>query len=386
MFNATLLFLALLPTAPDPDIRIKKEVDELITQLGHRDYRLREAAGKRLLEIGPLASEAIKAGMKSADSEISDRCQKLYPLIWRQSLDKKLAKFIAAKNEAETEDLPLSKLWLKTVGDSKNSRELYADVVRLHSEPLAAAEKNPDRILEIIGDFVKTAVPRPMAGIQPIAPAVRVNTALPQATVATYLFLGTIGEPRRRLLVGTSSTNIYEFFNSDAMQKGLDAKNTNREFPTLFARWLEKEHYSTTLRRAIDLAATNRVTEANGSLLKIASDKQTTAYIRAQALIGFGRIASKDQLKELEPFLKDDFQMAMIRINNTQSTVQMRDIALGVALMITGQAQKDYGFDRDPPAGIMISTYTYFSFSSDEKRTAAHDRWKEWIKNNIDKK
>ena len=40
--NTAIHFLALVPLAPDPDIRLKKEIDELIQKLGHRDYKLRE--------------------------------------------------------------------------------------------------------------------------------------------------------------------------------------------------------------------------------------------------------------------------------------------------------------------------------------------------------
>jgi hypothetical protein len=104
------------------------------------------------------------------------------------------------------------------------------------------------------------------------------------------------------------------------------------------------------------------------------------------ALMGFAKIAGKDNLKDLEPFLKDATQLAaVVVVNGERGSVQMRDVALGAAILAAGLNLSDFGFERKPPSGVSSVSYTYFAFGTDEKRDAAHAKWKEWAEKNLKK-
>src|SRR5215212_7690125 len=59
-------------TAPAP-----KEIDGLIAQLGHDDFKIREEASSRLAKIGKPALPSLKQAMSSADPEVQSRAEML---------------------------------------------------------------------------------------------------------------------------------------------------------------------------------------------------------------------------------------------------------------------------------------------------------------------
>jgi hypothetical protein len=59
------------------DPHIQQEIDALVAGLGDADYARREAAETRLIELGPLAFDALKKGINHADMEIVIRSERI---------------------------------------------------------------------------------------------------------------------------------------------------------------------------------------------------------------------------------------------------------------------------------------------------------------------
>ncbi len=379
--TATLLFLALLPAAPDSDVRLNKQIDDLVQKLGHRDYKLREQAARDLLEIGAPAADAIKAGQQSPDGEISERCKKLYPQLWTRGLEKRLLTFAKATGDKDSEDLPFAKKWLGIVGDTKAGRELYANMVRMHAARLQSIEDGRAAMPGVLAEFAREVYTKNAA-----ATGIRTMTATGEPDVALYLFLGAMGDDRRTLPAGMSSTHCYQFLNADWLGKTLGGDGPSKETRALYAKWLEKERYSLVMHRAIEVAAVNKVAECGPAALKIAADTTTSPLVRATALLGYARLGTKDGLKELEPFFKDAATVTTVAFApGGRMTVQVRDVALGAALLMAGQSPKAFGFEREAPTTATLTSYTYYAFADDEKRDAAHAKWKEWAAGNLKK-
>jgi hypothetical protein len=383
MTPTALLALSLTLGAPPADREPQKHAEELVAQLGAPAYRDRELAAKELLELGYAAKNAVLAGQKSSDGEISERCRKLYPAILRHDLEKRIAKFLDNTDGLVTDDLPGAARWIKIAGDGQESRELYAEMVKAHSELLLQVELEPRQIQQAYAEFLcdvyRRVYPRTVGG----ATARQGPT---ETEVLIFLFLGAAGDVRTTIIPGTNSSHYYQFLNAPFMVNKLSASPPATAFRKLYAAWLEKERYTLVLRRGLDIAATNAVKECAPTALKIAGDPGTLATIRATALIGFGKLASKEDIKELAPFLADKTQIANVVVNGQRGTVQMRDVAMGAAVQLAGQKLADFGFERAPPGGhVSISTYTYFAFGTDEKRDAAHAKWKEWATKNLPK-
>ena len=264
----------------------------LVARLGSPSYRDREAAARALLAIGYPAKDAVLAGQKSPDTEISDRCAKLYPVIWRADLEKRVRKFLDDPDGLVPADLPGAARWLKAAGDGKESRQLYATLVRAHPETLTDVELHPERLQQAYYDLLRDVHGRTGG---------RANPA--EADVLLFLFLGAAGDVRTAVQRGISSAYYYQFLNSAYLTTQFGADPPAVPVRKLYAAWLEKERYSIVLRRGIDLAAQHKVRECAPVALKIASDPTTLASLRATALLGFARLGTRDDVKELAPFL-----------------------------------------------------------------------------------
>jgi hypothetical protein len=62
----------------------KSSADGLVEQLGDRDFKTREAAGKQLLDLGERAVAALEAGLDSPVPEVARRCADLLPAVRRK--------------------------------------------------------------------------------------------------------------------------------------------------------------------------------------------------------------------------------------------------------------------------------------------------------------
>ena len=76
------LLLLAVPFVPvgadDPD---DKEIARLVKQLGSSDYRMRDAATKRLKELGEPAIDALERAMMTSDLEARRRAEKIVAVI-----------------------------------------------------------------------------------------------------------------------------------------------------------------------------------------------------------------------------------------------------------------------------------------------------------------
>jgi hypothetical protein len=375
------LLLALLITAeaPPTDADLKKKAEALVARLGHPDYRDREKAARQLLDIGYAAKDAVLAGQRSSDTEVSDRCTRLYPAIWRHNLEKRIENFLDDPEGATPDDLPGSARWLKIAGDGRSSREMYGEMLKAHSELLLDVQFHPERLRDVYTEFIRTVYTRNSVRV-PGKP--REQPTPSDSELLLFFFLGALDDVRpARALPGTSSTYYYQFLNSPT----LGTKLSNEPMRKLYASWLEKERYSLVLRYAINTAATNEVNECAPAVLKIAADVTTTPAVRATALLGFGKLANRDDIKKLEPFLKDKLVIVNVVVNGEPWAVQIRDVALAAAVQTARQDIADFGFERRAPSGPAVTSYTFCAFANDEKREAAHQKWKDWAAANLKK-
>jgi hypothetical protein len=251
--------------------------------------------------------------------------------------------------------------------------------LKSHPDLLLDVQLHPDRLRDVYTEFIRAVHSRNMVRAPGIS---REQPAPSDSEMLLFFFLGAVDDVRPpRVLPGTSSSYYYQFLNAAS----LATKLSNEPMRKLYAAWLEKERYSVVLRNAINIAATNGVKECGAAVLKIAGDAGTIPMVRATALLGIAKLGTKDDIKNLEPFLKDKLVFATVIVNGERGGVQIRDVALTAAIQLAGQDLSDFGFERRPPPGATITTYTYCAFGTDEKREAAHQKWKDWATANLKK-
>lgn len=104
----------------------------LVERLGDRDFRTREAAGKKLLDLGERALPALEAGLNSPVPEVARRCEDLIPaVVLKVDTETLLAPTLV--------DLPAGEQTLKTVFDSLKKQCGYD--LRIEGGQAVLAEK-----------------------------------------------------------------------------------------------------------------------------------------------------------------------------------------------------------------------------------------------------
>src|SRR5438034_11510909 len=78
-FAGLLLVLPFVPAVADDSD--DKEIARLVKQLGSSDYRMRDAATKRLKELGELALDALIRAMMTNDVEARRRAEQIVAVI-----------------------------------------------------------------------------------------------------------------------------------------------------------------------------------------------------------------------------------------------------------------------------------------------------------------
>lgn len=103
-FLLVLTFAAITPLAaapvPVPGVR---EAEQLVEKLGSEEYAEREAATKRLEELGPLALDALRAASKSNNPEVAERAKDLVRKVeFRIASDRLLAPTLVELDAKDT--------------------------------------------------------------------------------------------------------------------------------------------------------------------------------------------------------------------------------------------------------------------------------------------
>src|SRR5690348_6786026 len=103
-----------------------EQAAELVRKLGSARFEDRKAAEEGLRRPGPRALPAVRAGLKSDDTGVRPRCQRMLPPLeaayWRQEADT----FEADRDGKRWHDLPLWGEYRKLVGADPAARRLFA--------------------------------------------------------------------------------------------------------------------------------------------------------------------------------------------------------------------------------------------------------------------
>src|SRR5262249_56885499 len=125
--------------------------------------------------------------------------------------------------------------WLKVAGDGSKSREMYAEMVKAHPEPLLDVELHPERLKDVYAEFIRsvyartmTRVPGKLANERPTPTDSEVNL---------FFFLGSAGDGRPgTVLPGTRSSYYFQILHAAS----LTAKVTENPIPKLYAAGFEQ--------------------------------------------------------------------------------------------------------------------------------------------------
>jgi hypothetical protein len=346
----------------------------LVKQLGDAKFKVRDSAEKQLVSLGMASLDALKEGEKSTDLHVQERCRLLQPMIRGLTLQKRIDAFLANQDGPLPKNLPLVENFIKITGDTKEARKLYSEVLQLNAQMLDVAERDVKKGAEDFGAYCQEVNNR-----MRYVPGVdyrEVQKRVTKADVALYFLMTSQlkDDPSNRI-----SNFGYTFLNAPSLPESLAREDeTTLPFKKLFLSWVEKAPQPYLVQRGLQLAAEAKMKEALPMVLKQIKEKNVPVYTRAQTALLLVKVGNKEHIKDVEPLLDDKTVVGSFGINNKQGQVQMRDVALAICIKLSGQKMADYDFDvMKGNDDFIYQSYIYCAFSGDDKREAAHMKYKE---------
>jgi len=212
------------------------------------------------------------------------------------------------------------------------------------------------------------------------------NRAGPRGTV-------TLGQVTALLFIATDSRlkldvqahyPIYNLVNQPRPREGFLNNAVARK---LLVTYLEGRNDPNLLQQNLYMAMNFNLKESVGWALKIAKDKNAQPYVRSTALGVIGKLGTKDNIADLEPFLTDTAQLGQTQFNMVRIQAEVRDVALAMLVQLSGQQLEDYGFPylthiqpglRANQQQVIFFSPGLLGFSDATGRDAALKRWKDW--------
>ncbi len=413
--------------APRP---VHDPATKLVERLGSDDFNERESAAKELRKLGPKAESALKEGLKSHDPEIRARCSTILSAIRKDALDDLVKNF-----DPVAEKQPEHPVWkrFKTItGDSRASRDLFARIItnKKWLQTLDKAEANPTSaghiyrvgVAEMFRDFHNDPAkspPWPCDRPEEVAYLLLLGS-YPDDNPPAKLTGDEVVPPNLRGVEFLGRGIIFgegQILHAQGIELGLKGKyrfnapeivgavGTDRVFGKLFAAWLARRDPSAeVVPNAFRIAATYRATEVLPIVRRHAANdfdpkRDVPPLVTIMALQLIAQLGTRADLPLFERHFGDETNVAAVdkprpdgakdyyRPAPLTETTQLRDVALGLALLLHGANPEDFGFvvrkdtfkQKDGRYSIPWSTQLHLGFKGDASRTAAFKKAKAWL-------
>ena len=104
-----------------------------------------------------------------------------------------------------------------------------------------------------------------------------------------------------------------------------------------------------------------------------------TSY-KAHAILTLGMLGGEEDVEVLKDLISNDTRVGSVaRSGKKRIECRLGDVALGMALALTEQNAKDYGFTNAPNGRPTSTSYYNYGFVDDSGRKAARAKWDEYL-------
>ena len=383
-----------LEVAPDELSRAR----ELVQKLSSEGFREREEAERELAAMGRLARAALLDGVNAdPDPEVRHRCSALLPRATAEEMQARLDTFLADTENRYDHNLPgWQKLRAAVRGEWKffgrslparpeldrAARELFIEFIQAPGgrQAMAAVDQSPEEL----GRFVSTRKQEIYDAKYRRRGAVASHNPTVPELMAVFFAESQVDSrlvPKSMVLTG-----LLQQAGVPGVVQG--ASERAKAMRAVLTAWLDSRTDPADVYSAMTLArSTLNDPAAAGRLAgRLLEAKGLTGYQKGYAVTYLVQLGLKDKLPAIEKAMTDTTVVSTtIRVvggKQVRESVEVRDVALLGAIVLTGQKPEDYGFDSIAGAGTPAS----FSYSRaripDEKRKGAAEMWKEWREKN----
>lgn len=348
----------------------RRKARELLRQLGDTDFESREQASKRLFTLGLAVKDLLLEGSRSSDLEVRRRCLELLPAVLEADRKARLEAFIADKEGRKEHDLPGWKRFRKIAGNDAASRDLFIAIHRSEGGPfLEDVERKPRQAADVLAS-------RAQAIWQTLYGGVRVGRGARSVALADVAPLYLAGSDPAVVGHLTSSNQLLNFLWQPAPQAAL--RGGPSPFKKLVLAWMSVQTDDNVVQQMFNVINNINMKEGLELAVTLIKGKKIRGMSLATAMTTVGRLGTRTHLKDLEPYLADKAIVFNFNFGGQVGTTQVRDVALAMAVHLSGQSHKDYNFFFARSNPWMKFQAYYLGFTSEEHRTGAFKKWKEW--------
>ncbi len=392
------------PQKPGPDpksLQVPPEelskARELVQKLGSETFVERECAERDLAAMGRLARLALLDGLnRDPDPEVRSRCRVLLPRANAEELAARLDSFMADTEGKYEHDLPGWHRLRATVrgewtvmgwtftarpGADRAARELFIEFVKAPGgkQLLTALGGPPGELGQLVAtrktELYQAKYPR-VSGVVPRNPGV--------AEVAVVAFAESQVHSR---LVPRSTVLTTVLISSGIADVVRGSDDRALAMRAVLTAWFDTRIDAVELSGAMSVATNMKFDDASARLAgRIMSTPGVAPVYKNQALTTIVLRRATDQLPALEKSFTDTGALTTTVkfVNNMQvrESIEVRDAALVVALVLTDQDPGDYGFEaypKNPTAGTFSPAWAKID---ENKRKEAFAKWKAWREKN----
>jgi hypothetical protein len=375
------LVLAAADVSPDPSSLAVSAVDRqkahaLVGRLGSPVFEVRDEAAKQLRAMGRLALPVLVRAVATArDAEVRVRCEDLIPAAAAADFDARLAVFLADADGKYKHDLHGWARFRELTGEDPLARELFVELLK--SEPNRAliaglAQDKAELERRVIARRHELYMRMYQRGLPAWARTEeRYEPTLIDA--AGLLFAETlIGDkitPRGALRMVTP----YTLLTRTGVRSELTADRLGPVTEKLVVAWMDSRTTATSLVQVLSVAGQVRPESVGKYAARLIGATGATAVHRASAAAMVARAGNRADLPALVPLLAD---AAVVRAGADGEEIQVRDVALAMAALLSGRDPADFGMDSRQRGGASYS-YQNYSFPDEPTREKALARWAE---------
>ena len=342
---------------------------ELVQRLGDPSFFIREQAAEELASQGVACKAALAEALKDPDFEVRWRARAVLSRVVHEEFEARLAAFVADVGGSEEHRLPGWKRFRELVGDRREARETFAQMVRTERELLSAYETQSPETSDLFAARIAWLQSRIAGGSSDAR-------AVPPQTLATLLLIGS-DETLKDHSQGVSQ--LYPLLSNPAAVPSIAPAARPSALCTLLEKWATSAASSGSCYGMM-LALKYDLKEVGLQQAKRFIEGGTTSPSTLQyAIIAVGRFGGEKDVGLLQPLLRNKtvchtWSNPALKKNGTIQ-VQVRDAALAVLLHLTGKDPAKFGFKllRENPETLYY-VYT-FGFIDDKEREAAHAKW-----------
>ncbi len=356
---AILLALCTVGLAQSGDVDEPALAAELIKQLGADSFHEREAAMAKLIGIGPSVEEEVEAATDAADPEVAYRARKILKEIDRSLITQQREAFLGGDVEKLKANAESWQRMEEMLGNTRESRELFLEMQVAAEDLLTLAENDPRACSgEIAQLYTKDQNARRFGG-----------QGLPRGVVVAMVFIGADEDITLDAATMSRSTSL--------LYRHKGALGDNDLFKQMLGKWVNSKATGTQQYQFLRLAQQFNLEEGITLARKMVDGAAHNSY-KAHAILTLGMLGGEEDIELLEGLISNDTRVGTISRGKQRMECRLGDVALAMALALTEQEAKEYGFPNAPNGRPTSTSYHNYGFVDDKQRSDARKKWEEY--------